>query len=216
MNSNTSQLLLALDQQRKNLAANLSQKGVAASGNEGLETLVPKILNIAGGSTGGGNTYLDGFNLVPSDNYVKKTLSGSGIDELDLSEFNINWDKVKYIVMVGSNSGSADTTRAGVLISLPLVLNDNEFFVTNGATEADFLLNKYDKIFPVFWFTGRADFYPNQGTVSSTYIQHFGMILVNKTSNKLSFRRRYTTKNGTYSTGYLTVYTYSIMIGYDN
>lgn len=48
---NTSELLLALDTQRQNLAANLSQKGVAASSNEGLETLVPKVLDISGGGT---------------------------------------------------------------------------------------------------------------------------------------------------------------------
>lgn len=54
---NTSQLLLALDQQRKNLAANLSQKGVAASNTEGLSTLVPKVLDISGGSSGGGGDY---------------------------------------------------------------------------------------------------------------------------------------------------------------
>lgn len=44
---NTSELLLALDTQRQNLAANLSQKGVAASSNEGLETLVPKVLELS-------------------------------------------------------------------------------------------------------------------------------------------------------------------------
>lgn len=48
----TDELLLALDEQRQQLAANLSQKGVAASGNEGLEALVPKILEIAGSSGG--------------------------------------------------------------------------------------------------------------------------------------------------------------------
>lgn len=47
--ANTSELLLALDEQRQNLAANLSQKGVAASSNEGLQTLVPKVLDISGG-----------------------------------------------------------------------------------------------------------------------------------------------------------------------
>lgn len=45
--ANTSELLLALDAQRQNLAANLSQKGVAASSNEGLETLVPKVLELS-------------------------------------------------------------------------------------------------------------------------------------------------------------------------
>lgn len=45
---NTSELLLALDTQRQNLAANLSQKGVAASSNEGLQTLVPKVLELSG------------------------------------------------------------------------------------------------------------------------------------------------------------------------
>lgn len=44
---NTSELLLALDTQRQNLAANLSQKGVAASSNEGLETLVSKVLELS-------------------------------------------------------------------------------------------------------------------------------------------------------------------------
>lgn len=49
----TDELLLALDEQRQQLAANLSQKGVAASGNEGLEILVPKVLEIAGGGGSG-------------------------------------------------------------------------------------------------------------------------------------------------------------------
>lgn len=51
---NTSQLLLTIDEQRKNLAANLSQKGVAASDTEGLSALVPKVLDISGGNSGGG------------------------------------------------------------------------------------------------------------------------------------------------------------------
>lgn len=58
MNSNTSELLLAIDEQRQNLAANLSNKGVTASGNEGLETLVPKVLKISG--NGGGGTIVGG------------------------------------------------------------------------------------------------------------------------------------------------------------
>lgn len=56
MNTDTSNLLLALDTQRQNLAANLSQKGVAATANEGLETLVPKVLEIA---AGGGTDNVD-------------------------------------------------------------------------------------------------------------------------------------------------------------
>ena len=67
-NTNTSQLLLALDQQRQNLAANLSQKGVAASNTEGLSALVPKVLNIAGG---GGGTDLDTSIIISSRQTIK-------------------------------------------------------------------------------------------------------------------------------------------------
>ena len=43
--------LTALDKQRRQLAANLTVKGVPASASEKLNTLVPKVLEISGGET---------------------------------------------------------------------------------------------------------------------------------------------------------------------
>lgn len=70
--SQTSQLLLALDEQRKNLAANLSQKGVAAQNTEGLQTLVPKVLDISGGGSvepGASDIDMDFIIYSPSTQY---------------------------------------------------------------------------------------------------------------------------------------------------
>lgn len=45
--------LTALDRQRENLAANLTTKGVTAASTETLASLVPKVLTISGGGSGG-------------------------------------------------------------------------------------------------------------------------------------------------------------------
>lgn len=88
---NTSQLLLALDQQRKNLAANLSQKGVAAQEIEGLQTLVPKVLNISGSSAGGGDS---------SGDYDYILLRAGGIDgyfEVNLYDYMDDLNDIEFI-----------------------------------------------------------------------------------------------------------------------
>lgn len=51
---NISAALAALDTQRNKLAANLVTKGVTAAATETLAVLVPKVLTITTGGTGGG------------------------------------------------------------------------------------------------------------------------------------------------------------------
>ena len=58
----TAEYLNKLVTQKNTLADNLTSKGVTASHDETLETLVPKVLNISGGSSGGNGIY-------PVDNY---------------------------------------------------------------------------------------------------------------------------------------------------
>lgn len=91
---NTNQLLLALDQQRQNLAANLSQKGVAASNTEGLVTLVPKVLDIvAGGGSGGGDlTYQ---HIISS----RKSVSGQYVIFDDWATLIPDFDKVAAMLI---------------------------------------------------------------------------------------------------------------------
>ena len=58
----TAEYLNKLVEQKNTLADNLVTKGVSASHDETLETLVPKVLDISGGSSGGNGIY-------PVDNY---------------------------------------------------------------------------------------------------------------------------------------------------
>ena len=58
----TAEYLNKLVEQKNTLADNLVTKGVPATHDETLETLVPKVLNIGGGSSGGNGIY-------PVDNY---------------------------------------------------------------------------------------------------------------------------------------------------
>lgn len=89
---NTSQLLLALDEQRKKLAANLSQKGVAAQNTEGLSALVPKVLNIAGG---GGSDNLDVQHIIST----RTTVSGQYVVFSDWKTIIPDLDKVVAILI---------------------------------------------------------------------------------------------------------------------
>lgn len=88
----TNELLLALDEQRKNLAVNLSQKGVAASNTEGLEVLVPKVLNIAGG---GGSDNLDVQHIIST----RKSVSGQYVVFSDWKTIIPDLDKVVAILI---------------------------------------------------------------------------------------------------------------------
>lgn len=115
---NTSELLLALDEQRQNLAANLSQKGVAASSNEGLQTLVPKVLDISGG--GGGSVGDMSFNpIIPKDTttnvynfgWVEMTKKNNiPLEAMGIQGFNNFCNKCQVL----SLGGGQDTPTAGL------------------------------------------------------------------------------------------------------
>lgn len=220
MNSNTSELLLAIDEQRQNLAANLSQKGVAASGNEGLETLVPKVLNITGGGSGNNiNPYLSYDQLIPSDNYIKKVYSGSSVSDFDLSEFNINWDKVKYILVGMYNKGQ--TSNWGMSIALPFVLEDNMYFVTDKTLEEmqnHYASSGWDKIFPVFWTTHNNTFYPRNGSDPDNryYRVKFNAFITKPSTGVLLHRSISQTLTGGLSFVYDSLYPTFIAIGWDD
>ena len=93
----TNELLLALDEQRKNLAANLSQKGVAASNAEGLSALVPKVLNIA---SGGGSDNLDMSWVVSS----RTTVSGQYAVFTEWKTVIPDFDKVFCVISAREDS----------------------------------------------------------------------------------------------------------------
>ena len=118
--ANTSELLLALDEQRQNLAANLSQKGVAASSNEGLQTLVPKVLDISGGSSGGGSVGDMSFNpIIPKNTttdvynfgWVEMTKKNNiPLEAMGIQGFNNFCNKCQVL----SLGGAQDAPTAGL------------------------------------------------------------------------------------------------------
>jgi hypothetical protein len=94
----TNELLLALDEQRKALVANLASKGVATSSNEGLETLVPKVLDI---SSGGGDIVEDTYN------YIQLVESNTNaFFSINLYDYVDDLDDIEMIYVQG-NSGSS-------------------------------------------------------------------------------------------------------------
>lgn len=121
-NTNTSQLLLALDEQRKNLAANLSSKGVAASNTEGLSALVPKVLDISGGSSDGGGDYeLESIIYSPT---IKTQMT------------NFNFTDYEFLTVVPVFMGATNTfafkvpSEIGVFENIMPTITYNHSYVT--------------------------------------------------------------------------------------
>lgn len=141
----TNELLLALDEQRKNLAANLSQKGVAASNAEGLEVLVPKVLNIAGG----GSDNLDVQHIIST----RKTVSGQYVVFSDWKTIIPDLDKVVAILIyydsnavfcLKENFENRSSISGGVYVPGAMFSLNNNTFQTWDITEYKTGLRFYD------------------------------------------------------------------------
>lgn len=84
--------LTALDRDRDALAANLTTKGVPASSSETFTTLVPKVLDIPSGGSGGieWNTFTETFVTVPP-NSTHQTIAaiGTGVKKLNVENMTL-------------------------------------------------------------------------------------------------------------------------------
>ena len=154
-NTNTSQLLLALDEQRKNLAANLSQKGVAASNTEGLSALVPKVLDISGGSSGGGGSdNLDVQHIIST----RTTVSGQYAVFSDWKTIIPDLDKVVAVLIyynsnavfcLKENFENRSSISGGVFVPGAMFSLNNDTFQTWDITEYRTGLRFYDDSFGI-------------------------------------------------------------------
>lgn len=151
-NVNTSQLLLALDEQRKNLAANLSQKGVAASNTEGLSTLVPKVLDISGGSSGSDN--LDIQHIISA----RKTVSGKYVVFSDWKTIIPDLDKVVAMLIyyesnavfcLKENFENRSSISGGIFVPGAMFSLSNNTFQTWDVTKYKTGLRFYDDPFGI-------------------------------------------------------------------
>lgn len=82
----TTDYLNKLVTQKNTLADNLVTKGVTATHDETFETLVPKVLNISGGTSGGNGIYPIGENGRPTGDVIVP----SGVTTLDKYVFSYN------------------------------------------------------------------------------------------------------------------------------
>lgn len=148
----TNELLLALDEQRKNLAANLSQKGVAASNTEGLSALVPKVLNIAGGGSGSDN--LDVQHIISA----RKTVSGQYAVFSDWKTIIPDLDKVVAILIyydsnavfcLKENFENRSSISGGVYVPGAMFSLSNNTFQTWDVTKYKTGLKFYDDTFGI-------------------------------------------------------------------
>lgn len=148
---NTSQLLLAIDEQRKNLAANLSQKGVAAQNTEGLSALVPKVLNIAGG---GGSDNLDVQHIIST----RTTVSGQYVVFSDWKTIIPDLDKVVAILIyydsnaifcLKENFENRSSISGGVYVPGAMFSLSNNTFQTWDITQYKTGLKFYDNTFGI-------------------------------------------------------------------
>lgn len=149
---NTSQLLLAIDEQRKNLAANLSQKGVAASNTEGLSALVPKVLNISGG--GGGSDNLDiqhiiSTRTISSGQYVVFSDWKTIIPDLDKVVAILIYYNLNAVFCLKENFENRSSISGGVYVPGAMFSLNNNTFQTWDITQYKTGLRFYDDTFGI-------------------------------------------------------------------
>ena len=114
----TADYLNKLVTQKNTLADNLVTKGVTATHDETLETLVPKVLNISGGTSGGNGIYPIGENGRPTGDVVVP----SGVTTLDkyVFAYNSNVTSITFsegLVSTGTEACYSDSKLESV--SLP-------------------------------------------------------------------------------------------------
>ena len=151
------QLLTALDSCRNQLAENLNAKGVAATADEKLNDLVPKVLEIdsIGSSvvitgslldTSGSTSKNDTMTAYGSSVYIYESADSS---VLSLSEVVEKWGGVdaqnSYIgdadALYGINVGNwtSSDCNTGILFASPLALNAGKVLVTVNASLSDWI-----------------------------------------------------------------------------
>lgn len=166
-----------------------------------------------------GDSYLNFDNLIPSDNYAKKIISG-GRNGIDMSEFGINWAKVKYILIGCHNNGMSGNW--GLLVSFPILIDNGNYIRTDGMTEVEllnhFTSTPYDRIFPFTWFTSDDTTFPRTGAEPDTaYRRILDFFAVNDSIGTLKIMTMYQTvssSNPTITTK--TIYPTFISIGWDD
>nr|DAH61374.1 MAG TPA: hypothetical protein [Caudoviricetes sp.] len=158
MDNNTSQLLLALDEQRQNLAANLSQKGVAAQSNEGLETLVPKVLDISGG----------GSDKPAELEYDIELKIYSPTDYYNIR--NIDFDLYNYMIVIPYYSGDysmyhTPIPEVGESILIPTFFFHNSYYGNYSIlTSQKVQCNRYEDRINFSQSTSTQNIFPQTGT----------------------------------------------------
>lgn len=114
----TTDYLNKLVTQKNTLADNLVTKGVTATHDETLETLVPKVLNISGGTSGGNGIYPIGKNGRPTGDVIVP----SGVITLDKYVFSYNSNVISITFSEGLVSTGSDACKNDVnleSVSLP-------------------------------------------------------------------------------------------------
>ena len=108
MSTSIADLLQELQNQKNNLADNLETKGVSANNTEGFTTLVPKVLDITGGSEGKQlpipeNNYNQLKDLLP---FLYPTdFQSYTITVNDTKIFDFNVDKINTILIYNMDRG---------------------------------------------------------------------------------------------------------------
>lgn len=141
---NVSNYLSALQNQRADLADNITEKGVDASESEKFNTLVPKVLDIPSG--GGGDSpvvepyaILEAQGWVGSGNGLYTAQTGSGNTTLC---FNVTAGK-RYIIMASDTPGTRFRWMFSTVDCSPNTQNVQGTSVYNGTTVAAYFTYTY-------------------------------------------------------------------------
>ena len=139
---NVSNYLSALQNQRADLADNITEKGVEASESEKLDTLVPKVLDISGG---GDSPVVEPYAILTAQGWVG---SGNGLYTAQTNSgnttlcFNVTAGK-RYIIMASDQPGTRFRWMFSTVDCSPNTQNVQGTSVYNGTTVAAYFTYTY-------------------------------------------------------------------------